>query len=122
MNDFISSFLRRLIRSRVETSIDLWKIKAAIAYLNLVKGTRRLFILLCLLVFGVVILACGFIMIPIALCLFMPWSQETKAIVAICFGAAYIILPLLLMLILFSERLWMKLSRADELLRRVLKN
>jgi hypothetical protein len=57
----------------------------------------------------------------VALCLFMPWAPETKAIVAASFGAAYIIIPLIVVMRLFSQKLWMKASKADVLLKKVLK-
>jgi hypothetical protein len=76
--------------------------------------------LLCLLVVSAVVLACGFLMIPVALCLFMPWTPETRAIVAVAFGAAHLLVPLVAMIVLFSEKRWMKTSRADKLVKEAL--
>jgi uncharacterized membrane protein len=121
MMSFWREIFRRLIGSEIETSVALIKIRSAIVYLNLVKGTRRMSMLLCLLVFCVVVLACGFLLIPVALCLFMPWPPETKAIVAASFGAAYIIIPLIAVITLFREKRWMKVSKADKLLKEALK-
>jgi len=116
-----SEILTQLIGSRIEASIAIVKIQAAIAYLNLIKGARRMTVIFCLLVVCVVVLACGFLLIPVALCLFMPWTGQTKAIVAASIGAAYIIIPLIAMMVLFSEKRWMKASRADKLLKEALK-
>jgi hypothetical protein len=120
MNFWNESF-RRLIGSKIDASVALCKIQAAIAYLNFIKGTRRMTLLICLLVFSVVILACGFLLVPVGLCLFMPWTPETKAIVAVSFGAAYIIIPLIVAMVLFSEKRWMKTSSADKLLKAALR-
>jgi hypothetical protein len=117
----ISEIIRRLIGSEIDTSIALVKIEAAIVSLNIVRGTRRVAILACLLVFCAILFACGFLLVPIALCLFMPWAPETKAIVLAGFGAAYILLPLIAAMVLMSERRWMKASKADQLVKEALK-
>jgi uncharacterized membrane protein YeiB len=68
-----------------------------------------------------VMLACGFLLIPVALCLFVPWSPETKTIVAASIGAAYIIIPVIVVMVLSSERRWMKASGADKLVKEALR-
>ena len=121
MVGFWGEVFRRLIGSEIETSVALLKIQSAIVYLNVLKGTRRLTVLICLLVLCVVVFACGFLLIPVALCLFMPWAPQIKAIVAAAFGAAYIIIPLIAAMALFSEKRWMRASKADKLLQEALK-
>jgi hypothetical protein len=116
-----AEILKQVIGSRIGASISLVKIQAAIAYMNLIKGTRRVAILLCVLVVGMVVLACGFLLVPIALCLFMPWTPETRAIVAISVGAAYVVIPLIVMMVLFSEKRWMRAARMDKVLKEALK-
>jgi hypothetical protein len=69
----------------------------------------------------IVMLACGFLLIPVALCLFMPWSPETKAIVGASIGAAYIIIPVIVGTSLFSERRWMRTSGIAKLVKEALK-
>ena len=97
------------------------KIRAAVLYVNVIKKTRLVALLACLLILCVVVLACGFLLIPIALCLFMLWAPETRAIVAISFGAAYILIPVIVVLTLLSKRRWMKMSHAAQLLKEALK-
>jgi nitrate reductase gamma subunit len=118
---FWRALLKRLLGSTIESAFSSLKIRAAIVYLNIIKRTRLLAMLICLLVLSVVVLACGFLLIPIALCLFMPWPVETKALVAALFGAAYIIVPVIAVMVLFSQRRWMKVTRADKLLKEALK-
>jgi hypothetical protein len=122
MMSFWREIFRRLIGSEVETSIAIVKIQSAIVYLNVVKDFRRMSMLLCLLVFAVVVLACGFLLVPISLCLFMPWAPETKAMVAAGFGAAYVIISVIVVAVFFREKRWMKASRADKLLKEVFKH
>ena len=115
----IPNFVRDLIESYVRTIIDLLKIEAAVAYLKVLKGTRRFVIVTMLLFFFVVVLGCGFLLIPIALLLFMPWAPETKAIVGICIGAAYVVIPIIVISMLLSEKRWVKWSGVGKLIRQV---
>jgi hypothetical protein len=121
MPSIVGQILKRLIGAEVEASVGLLKIESAIVYLNLVKGARSLAKIICLLVLFIILIACGFIMIPIALCLFMPWSPETKTIVAVSFAAGYLVIPFVALLVLFSEKRWLKASRANALLKEALK-
>jgi len=121
MMGYLGWIIRRLIGSEIESSVALVKVNAAIVSLNILKGARRLTVLLCLLVMFIVMLACGFLLVPVALCLFMPWSPETKAIVGASIGAAYIIIPVIVGTSLFSERRWMRTSGIDKLVKEALK-
>jgi hypothetical protein len=118
--DLFSSIFKGLLSSYLKSRLELAKIRAAACYVNGVKVTRRLLILWCKLVFCLVLLGIGLALIPIALCLYMPWAPQTKAIVAISFGFVYIVVALLVMLDSFSQKRWMKVSGANELVNSVL--
>jgi hypothetical protein len=118
---FLRTLIRQLLGSKIDSAFSSLKIRAAIIYLNVIKRTRLLVMLVCVLILCVIVLACGFLLIPIALCLFMPWPAETKALVAAIFGAAYIIVPVVVVMILFSQKRWMKATMADKLLKEALK-
>ncbi len=115
----ISNFVKDLIESYIKTTIDLLKLEAAIAYLNVIKGTRRFFIVVSLLILCAVILGCGFLLVPVSLLLFMPWTLQTKAIVGICIGGAYILIPLIVMSMLLSQKRWVKWSGVGKLVGQV---
>jgi hypothetical protein len=115
----IGDFIKGRIEAYCLTMLELLKIKAAIAYLGIIRGARRFVIVLVVLVFCAVILACGFLLVPIALLLFAPWQPHTKALVGIIIGAAYILIPLFAASVLLSEKRWLRISRADELLRSI---
>ena len=121
MIGILGNFLKSRIEACCSTMFELLKVKAAITYLGIIRGARRFVIMLAVLVFGAVILACGFLLVPIALLLFMPWEPHTKAVVGIAIGAAYILVPLITASVLLSEKRWLRISRADELLRSVKK-
>ena len=116
MIGMIQTFIKDLIESYIQTTLDLLKVETAIAYLNIIKGTRRFFIIFALLLSCAVIFACGFLIIPIALLLFMRWEPQTKVIVGIIIGAAYIFAPIIVGSTLLSQKRWMRMSRAKGLL------
>jgi hypothetical protein len=118
---FWADILRRLIGSGVSASVAALRVRGAIAYVKLIKGTRRMAMLVCLLVLCAIVVGCGFLLVPVALCLFMPWAPQTKAIVAASIGGGYVVIPVIVMLVLFSDRRWMKASRADRLMRAALR-
>jgi len=106
--NYWSEVLWRLLDSKLKTSLYLAKIQAAIVYLKFIKSARHLTMLFFLLAVCAVVLACGFLLVPVALCLFMPWAPLTKAIVAASFGAAYIIIPSIVVLVMFSQKRWLR--------------
>jgi hypothetical protein len=118
--DAISSILKGLVNSYLDSLLELAKIRAAVCYVNGLKVTRRLLMLWCRLAFCFALLAMGLGLIPIALCLYMPWTPQTKAFVAIAFALVYIIVPLIVILRAFSQKRWMRISRANDLVGSVL--
>lgn len=118
--DVINSFFKGLVKSYLDSVFELLKIKAVLCYINGIKTVRRIFLMWCFLVFCLVLLAVGLGLMPLALCLFMPWSPQTKAIVTISFGAVYVIVPLIIVLTVFSQKRWIKVSGANDLMSNVL--
>ncbi|MEK7775003.1 MAG: hypothetical protein AAB305_03855 [Candidatus Zixiibacteriota bacterium] len=107
--------------SYLEPSLKLLKIRAAIYYLEGVKGAHRILILICLLVFVITLLGAGLVMVPFALLLFMPWDPTTKAVVGITIGAIYLIVPAVALISLLSEKRWMRITGATDVLRKLAK-
>ena len=104
----------------LEPSLRLLKLRAAIYYLEGVKGAHRILILICLLVFVITLLGAGLVMVPLALLLFMPWDPTTKAVVGITIGAIYLIVPAVALISLLSEKRWMRITGATDVLRKLL--
>lgn len=115
----IGDFIKGRLESCACGMIELLKIKAAIALLGVLRGVRKAIMGLIVIVFGVAIVACGFLLIPIALLLFMPWEPQTKAIVGIAIGAAYILIPLAVISALLSEKRWLRATRLSDLLKSI---
>ena len=121
MHKLIKQLLQVLIGRYVDVQLDLLKIEVASQYVKTVDRIRKIIFILAIRMFVIVLLGGGLILLPIALCMFMPWTEQTRAIVAVCFAGAYIIFPLIVLRITLSERLWMKLTRADEVVRKITK-
>jgi hypothetical protein len=103
----------------LEPSLKLLKIRAAILYLEGVKGAHRILIAACLIVFVITLIGAGLVLVPLALLMFMPWEPTTRAIVGIVIGAIYLIVPALTLISLLSEKRWMRLTGATDILRKI---
>jgi len=108
-----------LTSTYLEPSLEKLKLRAAIYYLEGVKGAHRILILICLLVFVITLIGAGLVMVPLALLLFMPWEPATKAIVGIIIGAIYLLVPAIALFSLLSEKRWMRLTGATDILRKL---
>ena len=120
MNKLIGPILRMAFNALVEPCLRRAKIRAVIYYLEMIQAARKSVIILGALIFCFVIMAVGAVLIPLALCLFMPWQPQTKALVACTFGAVYLLAPLIVAIVLMSEKRWMRMTRAGMLMKDVI--
>jgi hypothetical protein len=118
-NSFFQGVIDWLRSTYFEPSLKILKLRAAIWYLEGIKGARRLLILICLLVFVITLIGASLVMIPLALLLFMPWEPTTKAIVGVVIGAVYLLVPAIALISLLSEKRWMRITGATEVLRKL---
>ncbi len=118
--NFIGQVLIAWLRKRyLDPLIDLVKAQAAVVYLESIKGARRILILFCLLIFIITLIGAGFVLIPLALLIFMPWQPHTKAVVGIIIGVVYLLVPFAGMLTVLSEKRWMVVTGARHTLRKL---
>ena len=120
INSLFQGIFGWLRSTYLEPSLKMLKLRAAIYYLEGVKGAHRILILVCLLVFVITLIGAGLVMIPLALLLFMPWEPTTKAVVGIIIGAIYLLVPPVALISLLSEKRWMRLTGATDVLRRLM--
>ncbi|MBK7142091.1 MAG: hypothetical protein IPH75_08430 [bacterium] len=120
VNALFQGFFDWLKRTYLEPTIQILKVRAAIYYLEGVKSARQILILICLLVFVITLIGAGLVLIPLALLLFMPWAPETKAIVGLVIGFLYLLIPSVALISLLSEKRWMKLTGANDMLKKLL--
>ena len=103
----------------LDPSLKMLKLRAAIYYLEGVMGARRILVLICLLVFVITLIGAGLVIIPLALLLFTSWEPSTKALVGVIIGAIYLLVPVITLISLLSEKRWMRLTGATDLLRKL---
>lgn len=111
--NFMSGLIKLLVGSAIEASTESIKLKLAMGYLKLQHNSRELVIHIALLIFLIVILSLGFVLIPVSLCLYMPWARNVKAIVSISFALVYTIVPIIALMIIFSEKRWLSTTRME---------
>lgn len=120
MNELVAT-LEKLARLYWEQYLTRAKIRGAIYYMEGVQSVRHLFLFACVLGVCIRVFALGLILIPVALCLYMPWTPEVKAGVVILSGLIYLGGSLAILAHLLSEQQWLKVSRAKEFLERAAK-
>jgi uncharacterized membrane protein YqjE len=109
-----------LRKTFLDPLIRVVRAHAAAVYLEAIRGTRRVIVLLTVLIFTITLIGAGLVLIPLALLIFMPWDPQTKATVGIIVGALYLLAPLAAMRPVFSEKRWMKFTHAEDTARRIL--
>lgn len=120
MSWIVHTIIDRLKKVYLDPLIRMLKTKAAVVYLEGIKGARRVLILLCLMTFIITLIGAGFVLIPLALLIFMPWEPQTKAIVGIAVGAVYLLVPLVGIGFVLSEKRWMAVTGARDTLNKLL--
>lgn len=121
MNRLLSSVIGVVIGAGiVKPWVRRARIRAVMYYLETVRTARQAVMTLAVLAFCIGLMAGGAVLIPLALCLFMPWQPLTKTLVACAFGAVYLAVPFVVAMVLMSEKRWMRMTRASELMKKVI--
>lgn len=120
MNALFQGFLDWIKQTYLEPTLRLLKVRVAIYYLEGIKTARQILILLCLLIFVITLIGAGLVLIPVALLLFMPWAPETKALVGLAVGLVYLLIPVVALFSLLSEKRWLKLTGTNDVLNKLL--
>ena len=102
------------------TSLAKIKIKAVIYYIKAIRFIRRICISIFLLILSLVVMISGFIFLHVSFLYYFPLSKEVKALVIFSLGIFYFLIPLGVLLYFTSQRFWMKFSKANTLIQKVL--
>jgi hypothetical protein len=118
----ILCILADLVKQDKQTFISFAKIKikAVIYYIKAIRFIRRICIGIVLLILSLVVMICGFIFLHVAFLYYFPLSKEVKALVIFSLGIVYFLVPLGVLLYFTSQRFWMKFSKANTLIQKVL--
>jgi hypothetical protein len=102
------------------TSFTKIKIKAVIYYIKAIRFIRQICIGIVLLILSLVVMISGFIFLHASFLYYIPLSKEVKAFVIFLLGIFYFLIPLGVLLYFTSQRFWMKFSKANILIQKVL--
>jgi hypothetical protein len=95
---------------------DILQIEAAAVYVAGVRKARQAFIALLGLALVLLLALSGFVLIHVALFVWLPWSLPAKALVLLVLGVVYLGGGLAVVLGLSSDRTWMRFTKVDRIL------
>ena len=119
MNKILAAVLGLIVDSFVRPALELSKVRAALRNVETLRTLRRAVLALCGVTACVVMMAGGAILVPLALCLFMPWDASTRLWVALAFAGVYLAIPIVAAGMALSERRWIYFFHVDQLLKDV---
>jgi len=119
VNTLVELLIDWLRKTYLDPLMRVFKAQAAVVYLEAIKGSRRVLILLCLLVFVITLIGAGLVLIPLSL-LHLIQSPQSKAIVGAAVGAVYLLVPLVAAAPLLSEKRWLSVTGAEETAKKIM--
>ncbi len=108
----ILSFFMKAFECERRRLVRLGKIKAAAAYVHVVRAARLGVMGLVGLVVCSMVLFLGLFLIHVALFIYLPWTITIKLLVMAILGLIYIAAAVAIMVALLSEKRWMRHSGA----------
>jgi hypothetical protein len=109
----------RVLKLYFEDAVGLIKIRAATYYVKAVGAARCVFIGSLILKCALLLMLAGFVIMHIAIFMFLPWSPQSKAVVLFILGGLYFLISLVYVLRICSQEFWMKHSKASKLVEEV---
>ena len=88
--DFAYGATIGLVKLYRRKALELLKITAASAYLQVLRAARKHLVLLLLVLFAVTLSAVAAVVIPVALVMVSPCAAGTKVVLLIALGLAYV--------------------------------
>jgi len=106
----------KLLDNYRHLSIQLLKIEAAKCYLHGVQMARLSAIGLMWMGLVIGLICVGVLLFHAGLFILLPWTVETKAVLGMCLGLAYVVLGGIALRAAMDEKRWMEKSGAAEML------
>ena len=116
LRGILSGIAVKLLDNYRRLSVQLFKIEAAKSYLHGVRMARLSAIGLMCMGLVIALICIGAVLFHVGLFVLLPWSVETKAILAIGLGLAYMVIGGVALRAAMNERRWMEKSGAAEML------
>ena len=111
-----------LVREYRKKTLDLVRITAVGYYVQGVKALRQAAITLFLVTVVSVVFAVAVVIVPLVLVLLSPWTATQKLIAVSLLGLVDTGAALFYLLNLFSEERWMKITKSQEFIERIMKS
>ena len=119
MSKILAAAFNLIIDAFFRPTLERAKIRSALTAIETVQATRKAALAAFAFIVCAVVVGGGAILIPFALCSFMPWEANTRLWVGLSFAVAYIALPVVLVWTALSEKRIMRLLHVDDLLRNI---
>lgn len=115
-NRLAGLLLLLVLKQYKKSAVDFAQIETARVYIRGVQVVRNVYVQVALLIVGLLVLMCGFLMLNVALfaCVWHCIGPGTAISLLAALGALYFLGPLCVILYLGSERNWMRFSGASE--------
>ena len=119
ISDLLCDIGSTLLRDYQSKAVDMAKIEAAALYIRGIKALREHFLAVVTLIFSLLLLAFSVILLPLAFILCTDWTAGAKISALGVLSIFYIGIPWIVVRRFLSEKTWMRLSKSDELLEKV---
>jgi hypothetical protein len=118
--DLIEDVTIGFFKQYQSNAVDLAKIEAAALYLKIVKLLRDHFLIFSVMLMALLILAVAFVALPAIAVLCAPVAFKTKLLMLSVLALVDIALPLAFLRRFLSEETWLKVSKTDKVLEKVI--
>jgi len=116
---FLQGLVSTLFGGWLDRLLGGLETEAALLYVAGVRKAREAFIALLLAVLFLLLMMTGFLLMHVALFLWLPWSLPARAIVLLVLGAIYFGGGLAVLSAIASERAWVRFAKVDKLVARL---
>ena len=113
---FVLGIISALIGRWIDGVLGMLKTEAAAVYVAGVRKTRRAFIALLGSFLLLLLMMSGFLLIHVALFMWLPWSLPVKALTLLILGVVYLGAGLAVVIYVNSERTWMRFAKVDRII------
>lgn len=113
MKSVLNTLLSTGIKAGFAFVFDLVKDEVMPYYRRTVEGLRQVFNTWVFAVAFLMLMLSGFLAIHVGLYILAPWSESTKGLVLLILGLIYFFVPIGILSLLLSKRVWVRLFKAD---------
>ena len=109
-----------LVREYQRKTLELARLTAASYYIQGVKALRKAAITLFLVTLATVVFSMAVVVVPVAVVLVSPWAWPQKVIAVLALGLLDAGAALVFLAHLFSEERWMKITKSQEFVDKIM--